>query len=386
MSIVPHASIEDQIRLAVLSERLGYDSCWWPDHMAYTDEAAAIDSWTVMAVVASKTRRLLLGTAVSDPHRMHPAVFAQRAATLDQLSKGRLIVGLGSGEAMNLDAFGIPWKDRRVGRMREFIQVFRGLLDSPEPFTHRGPLYQLDRARLSVRPYQNRKIPVQMASLGPQMQKLAGEVADGWKPVVIPAQHYAHYFEGIRQAAVAAGRDPNLIERGLPFAVALVDRGPQPSAEQVATAVRPYAGALVWDAAIRQMGLPWDPPTHLVGVDYHTVNPFDPDSLKLFREYADWLSPQLLRQFVVVGDQRVIRQAVRDYVEAGVNHFEITNASLDPVASIIWFAAEVMPEFTGRPPTMWARALNLLVQPLSKLGLTRRLIPQDLDVWKKVGL
>jgi alkanesulfonate monooxygenase SsuD/methylene tetrahydromethanopterin reductase-like flavin-dependent oxidoreductase (luciferase family) len=287
---------------------------------------------------------------------------------------------------MNLDPFGIAWKDRKVGRLREFIRVFRGLLDSPEPFTHQGPLYQLDRARLSVRPYQDRKIPVQLASLGPQMQSLAGQVADGWKPVVIPPHHYAHYFEGIGQAARAAGRDADSIERGLPFAMALVDRGRQPTPEQIATAVRPYAGSLVWDAAIRQMGLPWDPPAHLAGVGYHTVNPCDPDSLKLYREYANWLPAELLNQFVIIGDHARIRQAVRAYVEAGVNHFEITNASLDPVASIIWFAAEVMPEFTGRPPTLWARALNLLVQPFRQLGLTRKLVPEHLDMWKKVGM
>jgi hypothetical protein len=77
---------------------------------------------------------------------------------------------------------------------------------------------------------------------------------------------------------------------------------------------------------------------------------------------------------------------VRNYVDAGVTHFEITNASPDPIASIIWFASEVMPEFTGRPATRWAKALHLLIKPFQKLGLSRKLIPGDLDLWKKVGM
>ena len=81
-----------------------------------------------------------------------------------------------------------------------------------------------------------------------------------------------------------------------------------------------------------------------------------------------------------------MRVTLRKYVRAGVTHFELTNASPDPIASIIWFAAEVMPEFTGRPATRFARTLNVLIQPLRKLGLTRRLLPKALDIWKKVGI
>lgn len=385
LSIVPQASISDQIRLAVLAEKLGYDSCWWPDHLVYIDQSSSLDCWTVMAAAAARTKRVLLGTSVSDCHRLHPAVFAQRAATLDQLSQGRLIVGLGSGEAMNLDPFGIQWKDHKVGRLREFIQIFRGLLDAPQrPFSLEGRFFQIRDALLSVGPYRGRKIPLQMASLGPQMQRLAGQWSDGWKPVAIPAANYASYFEGIAASAREAGRDPSQIDRGVPFAFALFE-GRRPSLQQVAQAIRPFAGMLVWEPAVRQMGLEFHPPEHLKGVGYHTVNPSDPESWRLFQEYSNWLPDELLEKFVVYGDKATIRNALQAYIEAGVTHFEIINASPDPLPSLAWLAAEVIPHFCKRPPTAWARAAHAWLKPLQRLGLTRKVVPSDLDLWKKVG-
>jgi alkanesulfonate monooxygenase SsuD/methylene tetrahydromethanopterin reductase-like flavin-dependent oxidoreductase (luciferase family) len=386
MSIVPHAPMTEQIQLAVLSERLGFDSAWWPDHMLFTDHAPAVDCWTVMAAAAVKTTKIKLGTSVSDPHRVHPAVFAQRAATLDTLSQGRLLVGLGSGESMNLDPFGIPWNDRKVGRLREFIQVFRGLTGSGGPFNHQGPLYQLKDAVLSIKPYKNREIPLYIASLGPQMQKLTGQVGQGWMPVVIPAPYYAHYFEPIAASAREHGRDPAHIERTVQFAFALIEGKKQLSTAELARAVRPFAGILVWEPAVRQMGLDWSPPEHLKDMCYHTVNPCDPESMRRFEEYANSIPDEVLVKFVVAGDRSTIRQAARDYVQAGVNHFLVINASPDPLTSTFWFAHELMPEFSGKSPTLWARSLTHLVKPFAKLGLTRKVVPADLDIWKKVGL
>lgn len=384
--IVPHASISEQIQLTVLAEKLGFDAAWWPDHMLFIDGAPGLDCWTVMAAAATRTSRIQLGTAVSDAHRIHPAVFAQRAATLDQLSKGRVIVGLGSGESMNLDPYGIAWKDKKVRRLREFVRVFRGLLDSREPFTFEGAFQQTRAAVLQVHPYKNRHIPLFMASLGPQMQKLAGEVADGWLPVVVPAAHYAHYFEPIAASARAAGRDPEKIERVATLVFALVDEKRPLSRSQLAAALRPFAGVLVWEPAARQMGLDFEPPEHLREAGFHCVNPCDPDSMRRFEEYLRWIPEEVLIEFAVAGGPERIVQEVERYIAAGVTHLQVINASPDPVASTFWFAREVMPRYNGRRPTPLARALNILVKPFARLGLTRRVVPAELDIWKKAGL
>jgi alkanesulfonate monooxygenase SsuD/methylene tetrahydromethanopterin reductase-like flavin-dependent oxidoreductase (luciferase family) len=381
MAVVPYLSIQQQVQSAVMLEKLGFDSAWWPDHILFTDQANGYDAWTVMAVAASRTSKIQIGTAVTDPHRVHPAVFAQRAATLDQLSRGRLMLGLGSGESMNLDPFGIAWQDRKVGRTREFIKVVRALLDHQEPQNHTGQLFQLKNANLAVRPYKNRHIPIYMASLGPQMQKLTGEVADGWLPVIVPPEHYAGYFEPIAASARLCGRQPEQFERIATVLLCILPDGTSVSDAQLAKIFRPYAGTLVWGVSARQLGLPFDPPEHLAEVGYQTVNPCDPDSVQLFKDFTAWVPDETFLKFTLVGDRQTVLKALKSYVAAGVTHFEMMNASPDPLWSAGVIAHQFIPELTGRAPTLAARALNLASPLLLKSRLGRRLVPAELDRW-----
>ena len=384
MAVVPYLSIERQVQMAVMLEKLGFDSAWWPDHILFTDQANGYDAWTVMAVAASRTRRISIGTAVTDPHRVHPAVFAQRAATLDQLSRGRLMLGLGSGESMNLDPFGIAWEDRKVGRTREFIKVVRALLDSREPQNHSGQLFQLKNAKLAVRPFKNRHIPIYLASLGPQMQKLTGEVADGWLPVVVPPEHYSGYFEPIASSARACGRQPEAFERIGTVLLCILPDGLSVTDSQLAKIFRPYAGTMVWGVSARQLGLPFDPPEHLAGVGYQTVNPCDPDSVQLFKDFTAWVPDETFLKFTLVGDRATVLKTLKQYVAAGVTHFELMNASPDPLWSASVIANEFIPELTGRAPSFAARALGLASPLLLKSRIGRRLVPTELDRWKGI--
>lgn len=353
--------------LANLAEALGFERLWFPDHLLNVgDDSPAADAWTAIAAVAARTKRITLGTAVSDPHRHHPAVLAQRVATLDQLSRGRVILGLGSGEAMNLDPFGIPW-NKPFTRLRESMAAIRHLLDSREPLTCEGEFYRFRNAVLSVRPWRDRRIPIYLAALGPKTLEFAGRHADGWFPVVIPPAHYASYAEPMLTAAAQAGRSPDGIDRVVMLPLVLTT-----DEEKVRRRAREYAMSLVWPPVVRQMGLGHLLPEGLE-TDYMRVNPCDPESLRQYRENQQRVPDELLREFLCWGDVRAVSDRIQAYVDAGATHIDVMNASPDPLTSTVALAAGVMPRFTGRPPTLPARLLQAVLPHVERTGLLRKL-------------
>lgn len=351
-------------------EKLGYQQLWFPDHTLFPDLSPAWDAWTSMAALAAKTSTAQFGPAVTDPYRTHPAVLAQRICTLDHLSKGRFVLGLGSGEAMNLEAFGIPWQERKVGRMKEFITVLRGLLDAKEPFTFKGDFFQLDRARLSVRPYKNRRVPIYMAALGPMMQGLAGRLADGWLPTLIPAEAYAEYYQPLAASARKHGRDPESLARVATLALA-IDTDGSTTMPQLIESVRPLSGLLVWAPVMERLGLAFDPPPG-ARMSYLEVNPCDPDSQEAYWEMERWMPSEIIEKALYFGGVEDAYRTCLRYAEAGATNLYIAFASPDPMGNFITFAHQVLPRLTGRPATPLAKALGTLLGPAIRKGWVRK--------------
>ncbi len=362
-----------QIKFARFLEALGFDQLWLPDHLLFPENAPAYDPWVVMGALALKTRRVEFGPAVTDPHRTHPAVMAQRLATLDQMSQGRVILGLGSGEAMNLEPFGIPWRERKVGKMKEYMLVLRGLLDSTEPFTFEGDFYQLKNARLRVRPYEERKIPIYMAALGPMMQRLAGRLADGWMPAVLPPEHYHDYFQPLAESARKHGREVERLAK-VATLVASIDTDGSMSREALVEWLRPISGALVWQPVFDRLGLDWNPPDE-ASSNYIEVNPCDPESLERYWNLQRWIPPKMLDYAVAYGSTEDILERALAYKAAGATHLQTYFASFDPIGSKIQFCHQVMPRLTGRPPTTTAALLGGLLGPAIRRGWLRRRFP-----------
>lgn len=359
--------------MARFLEALGYQHLWVPDHLLYPEGSPAYDSWTTMALLATATKSVGFGPAVTDPHRVHPAVLAQRAATLDQLSGGRFSLGLGSGESMNLDPYGISWKERKVGKIKEFMMVFRGLLDSKEPFTFEGDFFQLDKAKLSVRPHKKRHIPIYMAALGPQMQRLAGRMADGWYPSLIPPSEYDNYAQPMLKSAAKAGRKPEDISKVATLAVAL-DTDGKTSVDDIIDFLRPLSGLLVWPPVMQRLGHEFHPPEN-ARVTYMDVNPCEPESLKSYSRMCHWMPEALIKEALTYGTSEEIYEECCRFVEQGAEELCIQFASPDPLGSFVIFACEVLPRLTGKPATPLAKALRTLVSPLIRLGLSKKYFP-----------
>ena len=274
---------------------------------------------------------------------------------------------------MNLEGFGFSWKERKVGRLKEFITVLRGLLDSRQPFTFAGDFYQTDRAYLSVRPYKNRHIPIYMAALGPMMQRLAGRMADGWIPSLIPAEAYRDYFTPMAEAAQKAGRNPEKIARVATVAVALNTDGKFTLPELVEF-LRPLSGLLVWAPVMERLGLTLEFAPEARS-SYLEVNPCDPESQERYWEMERQMPSEVMEKALTFGDIEEVTRACQAYIEAGATEIHVAFASPDPLGNFILFAHQVLPQLTGRPATPLAKTLSKLLGPAIRRGILRKKFP-----------
>jgi alkanesulfonate monooxygenase SsuD/methylene tetrahydromethanopterin reductase-like flavin-dependent oxidoreductase (luciferase family) len=209
--------VTDMVKVGIAAEKYGFDSVWVPDH--YVDlppSGDRVDPWVVLSAIAAQTKKIMLSTAATDVLRYHPSKLAHVIVTLDELSGGRAMLGLGSGEAMNVMPFGIRWegpKDR-IRRVREAIEVMRLLWQSSRdhPASYRGGFYSLDDAWLDTPPSQQPYPPTFVAALASSLLlSLAGELGDGWLSGYNTLQSFKERVETVRKSAKLHGRDPDSI-------------------------------------------------------------------------------------------------------------------------------------------------------------------------------
>ena len=162
-------SLTELAELGRCCEELGYRSFW------YTDIRFGRECYLGLSAVASATSTILLGPGVTDPYTRHPAITAASIATLDELSAGRAILGLGTG-GQGFGELGIERK-LPVAALRETVEIVRALLRG-ERVDHQGKVVSLDNGRLNFEPVRS-EIPIYFATHGAQISKLAGKVADG---------------------------------------------------------------------------------------------------------------------------------------------------------------------------------------------------------------
>jgi len=212
--VLPHYPFELICENAAFAESSGFDSIWMMDHIVGVGIKRwhSLEAWSILAGLSSKTKRVSLGVCVSDPHRRHPAVLAHAAATVDIMSGGRAVLGMGAGEAMNLDPYGIPW-GRPVSRMREAIVVIKKLW-TEESVNYTGEFFRLKEAFLSPKPLQRPHPPIWIAANSEKTMKMAAELGNGWIPtgVLMTPSIYHENLRKIRKWASGIGRNSSEIE------------------------------------------------------------------------------------------------------------------------------------------------------------------------------
>lgn len=194
----------DIVELAVAAEQAGFESFW-------TNEDIGYDSIAVLSAASQHARSISLGTAIVNVYNRSAMQLAMGAATLDQLSGGRLILGLSVGHhPWNDLGHGIPML-RPLGRLREYVEFLRKAT-SGRQFTHEGRVFAGVDTQLHfdpIRPW----IPIHVAGERPRIIGLAGEIADGLIINVVSAEYIASFAgEHFRSSAAKAGRDPDALE------------------------------------------------------------------------------------------------------------------------------------------------------------------------------
>lgn len=206
----------DIAEIARATEDSGLDSAWLADHFFYRSPEGEVtglhEAWTLLSAVAAVTQRIELGTLVLCTSFRDPGVTAKMAATLDVVSGGRLILGLGCGwHDPEYEAFGLPI-DHRVGRFAEALEIIVRLLRG-ERVTFDGAWYRTDDAFLA--PPTDRHIPILIAAKGPRMLELTARWADAWNTAWygLPSDRLHGSLAAIDAAIEAVGRSTDSVAR-----------------------------------------------------------------------------------------------------------------------------------------------------------------------------
>ena len=222
--VVPWAELRE---MAHLAERIGLDSIWVGDHLLYRDDGKPArgpwEAWSTLAALAATTRRVELGPLVASTSFHNPAMLAKKAATIEEISGGGLILGLGAGwNRADYDAFGFPY-DHRVSRFEEAFTIIRELLATGRS-AFRGTYYALDRGELLPHGPRAGGPPLLIGSTGERMLAITLPYVAAWNAWGPSFGNSLEAYLPLRQqvdaACRTAGRDPTDVERTLALVVA----------------------------------------------------------------------------------------------------------------------------------------------------------------------
>jgi probable F420-dependent oxidoreductase len=292
----------EQWALARRVEALGYESLWTGDHVSF--HGPIYESLTLLASYASVTQRIRLGTAVYLLALRHPTIAAKITSTLDALSGGRLIFGVGVGgeNPKEFEAAGVPHKERGA-RVTEGIDVVRALWrDTPASF--KGRFTSFEGVSLDPKPVQQPGPPIWIGGRSDAALARAGRQGDGWVSYVVQPERYKASVEKIHAAAAAAGRRlDGFVAAHLAFIT--------------------------------------------VGKDYEAAERAWVE--RLSRRYAQDFGP-LARKYGIIGTPAQCAETIERFMAGGCNYF-LMNPICDPAdeaTQLETIAADIMPRFRGR--------------------------------------
>jgi phthiodiolone/phenolphthiodiolone dimycocerosates ketoreductase len=288
---------------------------WFAAHRPTPHEM--FDYQVLLGFLASRVGPMRLGVGVTEPIRRHPVLIAQAMMTLSHLTKRAPILGIGAGERMNIDPYGLDFSEP-VRRLEEALQIIRLCLTAQGPITFSGKYYRLEGARMDLKAPQGKVPEIWIAAHGPRMLQLTGRYGDGWYPTaVVSPQEYAAKLATVSAAAAEAGRSAAEITPALHRFVVFGASEPEARAmleTKVIRAMGLMASAELW----RQSGA-----AHPFGEDFNALVDFVPDRYdRLTMEEAIAAVPAAVMTEgpLLWGTPKQVAAKLRDFGDAGMRH------------------------------------------------------------------
>ena len=208
----------DILAMAQMAEAVGFDAVWVSDHVGFGDPdgewSGAWESWTLLSALAATTERVHLGTYVLAMPLRNPALLAKMAETLDEISGGRVILGVGAGwNDPEFTSYGVPF-DERFTRFEDGLRIISAMLRHGRS-THDGRLNQTKSARLEPRGPRPLGLPLMVGATGPRMLRLTAELADHWNGGLRSIGEVAPLIKAVDAACRQVDRDPATLTRSV---------------------------------------------------------------------------------------------------------------------------------------------------------------------------
>jgi F420-dependent oxidoreductase-like protein len=313
---------QNQLDLVHEAEAAGFDSVW-------AAEAYGSDTATVLAWLAGQTERIRIGSAIFQMPARSPAMTAMTAVTLDHLSNGRMILGIGSSGPQVAEGWHGQRFPKQLQRTREYVEIVRKAL-ARERLEYKGETYELPlpdgpgkALKLMIGPIQD-KIPIYIAAIGPKNTQLTGEIADGWIPTFFSPEHVGESRKLLEEGAARAGKTLDDFEMAPTVQVAIDD-----DVDRARDVMRPFLALYVGGMGSRKQNF-YNALVRRYGFEEAAQEVQDLYLEGKKDEAAAALPPELIDITCLAGPKDLIRERLAVYRDAGVGTLIASPMAFDP--------------------------------------------------------